>query len=246
MDERKQKLLHFIVEDYVATADPVGSKEVTESGLFDVSSATIRNDMSELEQEGYLYQPYTSAGRVPTDKGYRYYVNHLLHEGEERRERDALRRRVAQLEKQMGQLMNTTARALAEISEEGAFTSTSREVRASGIANLLRKPEFHEAERAYEIADFFDNPERYVNKLPPADNDTKLTVYIGDESAAGKKLNCSFIVSEFQNRKGEKQYLALLGPTRMNYRNNLRLMRYITELMSGGFLVALLVINVGK
>ncbi|WP_341728204.1 heat-inducible transcriptional repressor HrcA [Brooklawnia sp.] len=77
MDDRKLKVLGAIVTDYVATREPVGSKMLVERHSLDVSPATIRNDMAVLEEEGYLAQPHTSAGRVPTDKGYRLFVDRL-------------------------------------------------------------------------------------------------------------------------------------------------------------------------
>ncbi|HOO61239.1 MAG TPA: heat-inducible transcriptional repressor HrcA [Bacillota bacterium] len=79
LDERKRKILQAIVDDYVATAEPVGSKSLIEHHNFSVSSATLRNEMAELEQLGYLEQPHTSAGRIPSDKGYREYVDSLMH-----------------------------------------------------------------------------------------------------------------------------------------------------------------------
>jgi heat-inducible transcriptional repressor len=77
LDERKLEVLRAIVEDYVATQEPVGSKALVERHHLQVSSATIRNDMSVLEEEGYIRQPHTSAGRVPTDRGYRLFVDKL-------------------------------------------------------------------------------------------------------------------------------------------------------------------------
>src|SRR3954447_10002328 len=77
LDERKAAILRAIVEQYVETAQPVGSQTVTQRTELGVSAATVRNEMSVLEREGYIAQPHTSAGRVPTDRGYRYYVDHL-------------------------------------------------------------------------------------------------------------------------------------------------------------------------
>jgi heat-inducible transcriptional repressor len=77
LDERKASVLRAIVEEYVETALPVGSQTVARSGNLGVSSATIRNDMTVLEREGYIAQPHTSAGRIPTDQGYRYFVDHF-------------------------------------------------------------------------------------------------------------------------------------------------------------------------
>ena len=81
LDERKVAILRAVVEEYVSTAQPVGSGHIARSRAISVSSATVRNDMAYLEQEGYLAQPHTSAGRIPTDKGYRFYVDHLTPPG---------------------------------------------------------------------------------------------------------------------------------------------------------------------
>src|SRR3978361_19 len=77
IEDRKLDVLRAIVEDYVATNEPVGSKALVERHRLGVSPATIRNDMAALEDEGYITQPHTSAGRVPTDKGYRLFVDRL-------------------------------------------------------------------------------------------------------------------------------------------------------------------------
>jgi heat-inducible transcriptional repressor len=77
LDERKAAILRAVVEEYIDTAQPVGSAHVVKSSGVRVSSATVRNDMATLEQEGYLRQPHTSAGRIPTEKGYRFFVDHL-------------------------------------------------------------------------------------------------------------------------------------------------------------------------
>ena len=74
---RKEKILRWVVQQYVETRRPVGSQMIASEALPDVSSATIRNIMAELEEEGFLYQPHTSGGRIPTDKAYRYYVDYL-------------------------------------------------------------------------------------------------------------------------------------------------------------------------
>ena len=78
LDERKEKILAAIVTDFIATAEPVGSRTISKKYDIGFSSATIRNEMSDLEELGYIVQPHTSAGRIPTDVGYRYYVNQLM------------------------------------------------------------------------------------------------------------------------------------------------------------------------
>jgi heat-inducible transcriptional repressor len=81
LDDRKTAILSAVVQEYIATAQPVGSGHIAEAPTVNVSSATVRNEMAHLEHEGYLVQPHTSAGRIPTDKGYRYFVDHLTRPG---------------------------------------------------------------------------------------------------------------------------------------------------------------------
>jgi heat-inducible transcriptional repressor len=78
LSERKRKILRAVIDNYIETAEPVGSKTIAETAGLDISPATIRNEMSDLEQLGFLEQPHTSAGRIPSPRGYRLYVNELM------------------------------------------------------------------------------------------------------------------------------------------------------------------------
>ncbi|HAA37638.1 MAG TPA: HrcA family transcriptional regulator, partial [Firmicutes bacterium] len=78
LNERKQKILHAIVTDYIQTAEPVGSRTISRHYQINLSAATIRNEMADLEELGYVTQPHTSAGRIPTQQGYRFYVDALM------------------------------------------------------------------------------------------------------------------------------------------------------------------------
>ena len=77
LDERKTKILNAIIRNYLETGEPVGSRTISKYTDLNLSSATIRNEMADLEELGYILQPHTSAGRIPSDKGYRFYVDHL-------------------------------------------------------------------------------------------------------------------------------------------------------------------------
>ena len=125
LSERKKKILRAVVESYVQTAEPVGSKAILELAGLSVSSATIRNDLADLTEEGYLEQPHTSAGRIPSPKGYRLYVNELMEEQrlsieETRQINEALHLKMKELDKvidqagrMVSQLTNYPAFALA-------------------------------------------------------------------------------------------------------------------------------------
>ncbi|MBP5294509.1 MAG: HrcA family transcriptional regulator, partial [Lachnospiraceae bacterium] len=84
LDERKKKILKTIIRTYLSTGEPVGSRTISKDPEMSVSSATIRNEMVDLEEMGYIAQPHTSAGRIPTDKGYRFYVDELMAENDQK------------------------------------------------------------------------------------------------------------------------------------------------------------------
>jgi heat-inducible transcriptional repressor len=116
LDERKAAILRAVVEEYIDTAQPVGSAHVVRSAAVAVSSATVRNDMASLEQEGYLRQPHTSAGRIPTEKGYRFFVDNLGQPSSLRRQ-DAVQVRsfFEQAHGELEQMLQDTSRLLGDL-----------------------------------------------------------------------------------------------------------------------------------
>lgn len=115
LDERKRRVLHALTDDYIETAEPVGSRNLARKHQLGVSPATVRNEMADLEEAGYLQQPHTSAGRVPSDKGYRFYVDKLIGDWTPgRAERSAVQREVQAIRKAMEELIHDAARLLAK------------------------------------------------------------------------------------------------------------------------------------
>ncbi|TDA70220.1 MAG: heat-inducible transcription repressor HrcA [Clostridia bacterium] len=116
LDERKRKILQAIVEDYVATAEPVGSRTVARKYNLGISPATIRNEMADLEEIGFLEQPHTSAGRIPSDFGYRYYVDEIMNKiGISQWEEAAIRRRLQARMDAIELLAHQTTEILSEV-----------------------------------------------------------------------------------------------------------------------------------
>jgi len=127
LTERQRAILKLIVQEYVATGRPVGSKTLTERYPVGVSSATIRNEMGELEEAGYVLQPHTSGGRVPTDHGYRYYVHHLLGAPElSSGDQIMIRHQFRQVEAQLDQWVEFAASVLAETAGNVSIVSAPR------------------------------------------------------------------------------------------------------------------------
>jgi heat-inducible transcriptional repressor len=116
VDDRKQTILCAVIEAFISGAEPVGSKRLVEEHELDISAATVRNELARLEEMGYLSQPHTSAGRVPTDKGYRYYVDHLGESPARAPSQvDEIRRFYAHLNHEIGQMMRETSHLLSRL-----------------------------------------------------------------------------------------------------------------------------------
>ena len=146
MNTRQAKLLAAIIDQFIETALPVGSKSLLEMGDFSVSSATIRNEMSHLEEEGFLEQPHVSAGRVPTAKGYRMYVHEFMqpsdHELKVRHKFDTLKSQYFQRKDQ--ERVYDAVTLLSRMIPHVAFATVpyKDQVYYLGLANTLRLPEF--------------------------------------------------------------------------------------------------------
>src|SRR6476646_6706252 len=121
LDERKAAILKAVVEEHIHTAQPVGSQTIARSGGLQVSSATVRNEMTILEREGYLVQPHTSAGRIPTDKGYRFFVDSLSQPGPlTPAQRQQVRDFFAKAHGELEQMLNDTSRLLSTLTDYAA------------------------------------------------------------------------------------------------------------------------------
>src|SRR6266542_1437248 len=197
MTERQKLILSAIVEQYAEVAAPVGSSLLAK--VFKVSSATIRAEMAELERAGYIQQPHTSAGRVPSDKGYRFYVNNLAASQElsapERRGERALTARVqdgAVPERAIRNAVDT----LVELTHNLGLATIGNQLYMSGLSNLFGQPEFMHAGQVQQVARLLDNLEPWLREAAP---NQPLSVYIGSENPIGRSAGCSLIISKFNS-----------------------------------------------
>lgn len=124
LDERKKKILQAVIRNYLETGEPVGSRTISKYTDLNLSSATIRNEMSDLEEMGYIIQPHTSAGRIPSDKGYRFYVDTMLEEKE--REVEELKGLLTEKDEKMDTMLKRVAKVLAANTNYAAMVTTPR------------------------------------------------------------------------------------------------------------------------
>lgn len=218
MTERQQRILNAIVEQYAEVASPVGSTLLAK--LFNVSSATIRAEMAELERHGYISQPHTSAGRVPTDKGYRLYVNNLAEENNsdipvERRAERALAARV-QSAGAPERMIRSAVDTLVELTHNLGLATIGPQLYMSGLSNLFGQPEFMNGMQVQQVAQLLDNLEPWLREAAPNE---PLSVYIGSENPIGRTAGVSLIISRFRSPFSDRSYIGTLGPTRQSYRD---------------------------
>lgn len=217
MTERQAKILAAIIEQYAELAAPVGS--VLLAKLFDASSATIRSEMAKLEEMGYLTAPHTSAGRIPTDKGYRLYVNSLV-EGqdirrgaEDNRTTRAIAARVSGSNR-ADHAIRSAVDSLVELTHNLGLATIGDQLYLSGLGNLFAQPEFVSGEHVRDVARLLDNLEPWLREAAPNE---PLNVFIGNENPIGRNTGVSLIVSRFRSPYSDRSYIGVLGPTRQSY-----------------------------
>jgi heat-inducible transcriptional repressor len=220
MTERQQNILNAIVEQYAEVASPVGSSLMAK--VFNVSSATIRAEMAALEQQGFIMQPHTSSGRVPTDKGYRFYVNQLNELNEmnakklpEGRAERALAARVQQAGAPERMIRNAVD-TLVELTHNLGLATIGNQLYMSGLSNLFAQPEFISGVQAQQVARLLDNLEPWLRETAP---NKPLSVYIGQENPVGRSAGASLVISRFRSPFSDRSYIGTLGPTRQSYRD---------------------------
>lgn len=244
--ERQKEILCQIIEEYAETASPVGS--VTLAKLFDVSPATIRAEMARLEVLGLIAQPHTSAGRVPTDAGYRFYVNNLyasedsygindplinipemrmIEDGRLWRSKHAMERR-ATSQSQADAAIREAVDTLVELTGNLGLATIGRQLYLSGISRLFMQPEFGDTRRVQAVAKLLDNLEPWLREAAPGE---ALNIFIGHENPIGKNSEVSLIISKFRSPFSDKSYIGVLGPTRQNYLKVMSLVKHAGNML---------------
>ena len=224
LSSRQIQILVAIIEQYAEVASPVGS--VTLAKLFGVSSATIRSEMAKLEDMGYITHPHTSAGRIPTDKGYRFYVNRLNENNDSLLEQGNLLLNAQN--NRADQSIRSAVDSLVELTGNLGLATIGDQLYINGIYNLFSQPEFESGEAVQSVARLLDNLEPWLKEASPNE---PINVYIGSENPIGKTSGVSLIISKFSSPLSENTYIGVLGPTRQNYSKVVRLVKHTGEFL---------------
>lgn len=227
MTERQQQLLKLLVDTYIKTAEPVSSQFLAEEGGFGVSSATIRNELVALEERGYVKAPHTSAGRIPTDKGYRFYIEWFVKSPQPTEH--ARRQLHAGFQADSDHHLHRLIRALSDLTHTAVVLSNGPdESYATGISHLLSHPEFRNFEMISLLGDMLDRRERWLKQLWKRAGD-EIIVLIGDEGPFGEEIASMSLVYRPTHDPG---LISLIGPVRMNYRQNLAVLQEVQRMLN--------------
>ena len=232
-ESRKRAVLAATINKHIQGALPVASEEI--SGEFDLSSATIRNIFAELEEAGLLMHRYTSGGRIPTDKGYRYYVDFLIQqmallEADKEFIVKKYKKEISRLEDALEETSEVIS-AITHYAGIVSFLEWEDRLFYRGISYILEQPEFRDIDKIRIFIKMIEDKERLLNIIN-RDFSEKVKVYIGAELGCPGMENCSLIVSSYRLKDKPLGRLAVLGPTRMEYRHIIPTLDYISDLLT--------------
>ncbi|MEK9175047.1 MAG: hypothetical protein AAB795_00470 [Patescibacteria group bacterium] len=222
LEARKEQILDFIVRHYVNTATPISSEVVCKKSKINISTATARNIMLELDQNGFLTQPHTSAGRIPTEKGYRYFIKNL---SEMRIPAKSARQEVAHatsrldddIEIAFHELSHVLAHNLKLFSGVGILQN-DRRIFSYGMADVFREPEFKEHALTVQFANFVEHLEDELDHM--FENSDIPQINIG---------TFGMVSAVFRNKHIGDCMLFSIGPQRMDYEAARSLLKYTAD-----------------
>jgi heat-inducible transcriptional repressor len=232
MEDRYVDILTGAVNLYIETGQPVSSGALLRRYNWELSPATVRAVLLELDEMGYLYQPHTSAGRIPTDKGYRFMVSRLQEQVVSANERESLRRQMAQLAEQYQQLASSTSKLLSHMVHAVAICSVPqlKDTRGSGLMELMKHPEGDFVEAIREVSLLLDQADKLLHEIPE-ETRQKPSVYIGEENPFLPAKHTSLVARTVEVPRYGEIVLCVIGPKRMPYRRNVALINALTEIM---------------
>jgi heat-inducible transcriptional repressor len=232
-ETRRRAILAATINRFIKDAFAVSSEDIARE--FDLSSATIRNVFADLEESGYLTHPYTSGGRIPTKKGYRYYVDFLISQMELLDEEKAqilneYRKEIKRLE----DALDRTSEIISLVTHYAGIVSViewNDKLFYKGISQILNHPEFQDFTKIRILFKLIEE-RRQLLSIINRDFQDRVKVYIGEELDCPEMQGCSLVVSSYRIKDKLSGRVAVLGPMRMEYRHIIPALEYISEVLS--------------
>jgi transcriptional regulator of heat shock response len=228
--KRQEEVLALIVRHYVETAEPVGSRYVAKH--LGLSSATIRNAMADLEESGLITHPHTSAGRIPTDRGYRYYIDLLM--------------RVKVLNPEMTRSVRMeyrdAMRSLESVLERATYLVSSitnyvginlfaeyHKLYMDGTSHIIEQPEFRDLKKLHAILKSLEEKSDILNILDGEFEDDRLMIHIGKENKLNWLSDCSIVTRGYKMKGKFKGRMGVIGPKRMVYERVIPAVEFLAD-----------------
>lgn len=235
-DMRKKDILLAAIELYLKTAQPVSSDFLSKSRGLSLSSATVRNVFSELEEMGLLMHPHTSAGRIPTDKGYRFYINVLMKKKALNKNELTFIDKIYDLKvKELDDLLFETIKLMSDFTHYTSLVCFSsdkdKKIYYQGARYILEHPEFYDTQRAHMVIEALEEKEGLLSLINRNFTGSSW-VYIGKECDCPEMEHCSVVVCRYDGHENRTGRLALIGPKRMAYNEVIPLLEYVSETLS--------------
>ncbi|MCL5970442.1 MAG: hypothetical protein M1450_03005 [Patescibacteria group bacterium] len=233
LTQRQIQILKSLIEEYINTAEPVGSETLEKKHNLSASPATIRNEMVKLTDLGYLKKPHTSAGRVPTPSGMKFYVNQLMKEkdlsvAEEVAVKEKLwdyREKEQKFFKELTKTLSDKTGALAMAStDDGDFF-------CSGYSKILDIPEFFDIDITKNLLSVIDEFEYFNSIFSNIGEDEEVHILLGDELGPRLPSSYGFVFKRFQTPMSRGGEVGVLGPARLNYTQIVPTVRYFGDLI---------------
>ena len=233
MNERKSAIFGAIIKEHVNQGNTVASGVLVDKYDFKLSPATIRNEMVDLEKEGYIFQPHTSAGRIPTEKGWKYYIDNFIENKPiGKKHKEILDNILEEQGLNFDTAIKKVSKGLATISKDAVFVGFSADdFYYTGLSHLFKNPEFQKLDLVQHISEVVDHLDDVVTDMfkEVSDSEEEM-VLIGQNNPFGAE--CSTIVTSYSNGKDISGVFGILGPMRMNYEDNMALIKYARKLFN--------------
>ncbi len=230
---RQTQILKALIDEYIETAEPVGSEVLEKKYNLDVSSATIRNEMANLAAMGYLRQPHTSAGRMPTSKAMKFYIGQLMEEKKmSLADEIKVKEKVSEVKDNVNELMDEAVHSLAE-KTSSLSVGVVDDGRAwfAGLPYIFNNPEFRDLNLCAGVFSFLDEEEKLVDLFFQRFlGSAPVEVLFGDELGFPYLEPIGIVATHF-NIRGQKGALGIIGPMRLSYPYIVPLLRYYGSVM---------------
>lgn len=228
---RQESLLGAIMKEYIRQARPVSSNLLVERDDLDVSPATVRNDMMDLTDAGYLSQPHTSAGRVPTEKAWHWYIKHVLKEKAlSKKDQDELAAIVDAYRQEKTDLLRRLAKAMAELASESVVVGFGpSDTYYTGLSNVFAQPEFEAADMMMNFSRVIDHLDEVMARMFH-DTHADIRILVGRENPFG--ADCGVIVTRYTIPRGNSGIIGVLGPMRQDYDEHVAMVKYAQKLLN--------------